>query len=270
MRKKVTVDLAEKICKLYQDGYGTCELAKLFDLNRWTILQYLKSANLDPKRITRPYKNKYDIHFFKEYSNKSAYWAGFILADGNIHYKKKILQIGLHSQDENHLRNFAQIVKFTGPIYIDTSNDSRKIYIAGKWFAEDLYKMYGIESNKSLTTSWPEQLPKRYWSSFIRGYFDGDGSISYGKAKKLTINFTGTIKLLETIRNIFSKEISVFVHNKNEGIPPIHSNKRNKVIGQLNYSCSNAKKILDWLYSESSDCSRLERKYKKYQEHNYI
>lgn len=263
MKKKVTAELIKQICKMYQDGYGTCELANLFNLNRWTIFQYLKKSNLDPKRITRPYKNKYDIHFFEKYSQESAYWAGFILADGNIHSKKKILQIALNKQDDDHLIKFAKAIKFIGPIYTDITNDSRKICISGKWFAVDLQNLYGIGSKKSLTITWPEQLPKEYWSSFIRGIFDGDGSISLSK-DIIVISFTGTRKLLLSLIDIFYN-LGVVVKNNNGGKPSIQHKANNFVVGQFALSGKNANIVINWMYQNSSDQNRLTRKYERYE-----
>ena len=79
----------------------------------------------------------------------------------------------------------------------------------------DLIKQ-GCVPNKSLILTFPNkhQVPKNLINHFIRGYFDGDGSISYGiqerysvrkkqNTKRLNINaqFIGTKEMLTVINN---------------------------------------------------------------------
>ena len=72
--------------------------------------------------------------------------------------------------------------------------DSFKIY-------EDLYKL-GVEENKSSKNIYFPKIPKKYYSHFIRGYFDGDG-IAYSKGY---IGFCGSYTLLKQIHSILLKE----------------------------------------------------------------
>lgn len=45
----------------------------------------------------------------------------------------------------------------------------------------------GAVKNKSLTLIFPDFIPDRLMSSFILGYFDGDGCIWNGKRKKMIV-----------------------------------------------------------------------------------
>ena len=84
--------------------------------------------------------------------------------------------------------------------------------IRDKKMVDDLNKL-GCVNNKSLILTFPseDQVPVKYLSHFIRGYFDGDGSLHFtqsGKAKNpnYKINFLGTENLLIGIRKFFQKE----------------------------------------------------------------
>jgi len=177
MGKKLLQSKINKIVKLYKNGDGTCEIAKVLGINRWTVLQYLKKNGLNPQRITRPYKNKYNINFFSEYTEESAYWAGFIMADGNIsHTKSKYyVQIGLSEIDREHLQKLSNTIGFTGPTYDYKKGKSSSIQIRGKWFINDLLDKYGIVERKSLIATFPEKLPNKLLqcrkSQYDRVYF---------------------------------------------------------------------------------------------------
>ena len=60
--------------------------------------------------------------------------------------------------------------------------------------------------NKSLTLTFPteEQVPKEYIYDFIRGYFDGDGSINYyEKQNAFHLNFVGTEAFIKELSKYF-------------------------------------------------------------------
>lgn len=260
MPSKTPIKIEKRICKLYLNGFGTCELAKKFNLNRWTILEILKRNNFSPQRITRPYKNKFNIKFFETYSLESCYWGGFIYADGNIHNKKKILQISLSNLDEDHLFKFKKCIKSNAPLYDDNKNAAKKFVVSGSWYAHDLLKNFNIKSNKTFTIEFPMQIPTKYYSSFIRGIFDGDGSIIINKAGTLVINLTGNVKTISKIRDIFLDYLKITDTN----FAKIQINKKNSNICSFALSSNKAYKILSWLYYDSNNQTRLTRKYKKF------
>ena len=84
-------------------------------------------------------------------------------------------------------------------------------------------KEKGIVENKTLKLKFPteEIVPKKLINHFIRGYFDGDGSLSYwtryGKTKTLRnylLGFTGMEDVLQGILEYFNKtNIVIKPHN---------------------------------------------------------
>lgn len=268
MVKRISKELENKIVELYKQGKGTCNIAKDTDLNRWTVLQYVKSAGLNPQRITRPYKNTFNIKYFSEYNKETAYWAGFIMADGNIRDKepKYYLQIGLSEKDKGHLKKFAEAINFTGTLYEYEKGKAVSIQVRGRWFIEDLLNKYGIVERKSLIACFPKDLPKDLYSHFIRGYFDGDGSINSIKNKSSpVVSFVGCEYIIETMRDILHDTLNLSIYNDPNHKAPLHSVKNPKV-KQFAYSGDNARKILQWLYDGSTEDTRLDRKYKRYLE----
>ena len=258
MPKRISKEIENEIVRLYKNGSGTYEIAKTLNLNYWTINKYLRLHGIELDGKTRPYKNKFNIHFFNEVNPNSVYWAGFILADGNIGHKKRLVQIALKKEDEGHLKKFADLIDFTGPIYTDVSTDARSIQVRGEWFVNDLKRLYNIGPRKSLSAEFPD-VPEEYLHHFVRGYFDGDGSISYGAGKRpniLAISFIGNTEVITTIQNILIGRLDI---RKS----PIQKTKSKNII-QFSYCSNDAKKILDWMYNGSENSNRLDRKYNRY------
>lgn len=112
------------------------------------------------------------------------YWAGFILGDGCIirNIKKDRLigvALGLHSQDIEHIKKFANYLKTDKPIIRIPPNESTddsgaRLTITNKELAE-LFVSSGIPPNKSRIAKVPPQWQND--RNFWRGIIDADGTI---------------------------------------------------------------------------------------------
>lgn len=206
-------------------------------------------------------KYKYNDEFFTKLTPISAYWLGFIAADGSLYLKnkrEKNLRIGLQRSDLNHLRKFKGAIKSNAKIGYTKSNNSVHIefYSSDKIF-DSLVKL-GIIPNKSLRIQ-KIIVPENLRSHFIRGVFDGDGSISGKKITHVQFEIAGYKPFLKQIQNTLIKECGV---NRVK----IYSLNRKKEGGasRLQYTGAQIFRILDFLYKRSTNQIRLERKYKKY------
>lgn len=124
---------------------------------------------------------KYNKQFFNNIdTEEKAYWAGFIAADGNIRKDFLKMRIELNIQDYSHLEKFRKSIEGNNPIKesIRPNNHSCYIDVNCKEFCLALNNL-GITPKKSLTLKINFNLiPKELRRHFIRGYFDGDGSIN--------------------------------------------------------------------------------------------
>jgi len=250
MPNKIDKKIEKDIIDLYNNGYGTMEISQKCEIHRATVQRILKRNNIDLRKRTPVH---YDIHFFDEYNENSCYWAGFIAADGYVRSDRAAVTIHLASVDYEHLLKLAKLTNYEGNVKLN-KNDCY-ITFAGKWFQDALDKNFNIRPNKTFDITIPDKIPEDMVKHFIRGYFDGDGSVTHTN-NYLRINFTsGSETMLQQIMN-FVYNNNILVRN-NTGMPPIHQYV-------INYSCSVAYKILDILYGCSSDLTRLDRKYQLY------
>lgn len=125
---------------------------------------------------------KYNKQFFNEIdTEQKAYWAGFIAADGNIRKDFLKMRIELNIQDYKHLEKFRDSIEGNNPIKesVRYKNHSCYIDVNCKEMCLNLNRL-GITPNKSLTLQIDLNLiPQDLRRHFIRGYFDGDGSLNY-------------------------------------------------------------------------------------------
>ena len=243
--------MMQNIIEDYLSGIGVVDLAQKNNVHRTTIQRYLKKHNI-PLRKKTP-KNKYNITFFNTYTTESCYWAGFISADGCVRSGRDTLQIKLSIVDYNHLLKFKEAISFTGDVKI--YGDACSISLSGKWVVDSLNDVFDIYPRKTPTIDIPKNIPTCMIPHYVRGYFDGDGCITYTSC--LTVSFaSGSHDMLHSLTNIFY-DIGVRLKSRND-TPPINSGC------QISYSGKNAIKILRWLYYESDDHTRMCRKYDKY------
>lgn len=194
----------------YQSGMSLSKISEKYHLNRHTLSRNLQGAGIQVTR--RKYQLNEDV--FSILTSDSAYWLGFIAADGCILVtgsdpNPKVLSFNLNVRDKEHLEKFK---KFCDSNAIITENLSVEGYGAGTTLAHleinsrrlvsDLEK-YGICRAKSNILQ-PPNIPPEFFLDWIRGYIDGDGSISILNNGNAQISIVGTKEVLLFINKIIN------------------------------------------------------------------
>ena len=153
-----------------------------------------------------------DYDYFKTIdTEEKAYWLGFIYADGNVNKAKNTLTINLQGRESGHLSKFNKCIAGNFKVKVFDEKHGDKVYkmsrilVYSTKMAHDLIS-HGVFPNKTSKITFPS-LPNHLIRHFIRGYFDGDGSICERKHKKrqsdLACSFTcGNVVFLESLREI--------------------------------------------------------------------
>lgn len=193
--------------KMYLKGNSLSSISKEIRINRLTLTKYIKSQGVGVTNPARKYK--YNDDFFENIdTEEKAYWLGFIYADGciNDRGKQKTLEITLQESDRSHLVKF--INSIGGVADLITSKlvklnykeiPSSRVAINCTKMCEDLIR-HGATPRKSLTLTFPKSLKPYLLRHFIRGYIDGDGTITY---PRLRISVLGTMEFLIELQNYF-------------------------------------------------------------------
>ncbi len=209
----------------------------------------------------------HNINAFSCLSLESAYWAGFIAADGSIQNKPYTrLAIGLKATDREHLQRFKDFMQYTGVLGERKLNSQKskdkpytQVYLhinaCGK-ICEDLRELYNITSNKSLSLLPPNISDAKLLKAYLIGLIDGDGCI-YITKNKLAFNVIGSRHVISWVKSYLC---SYFPE-----LNAISVNKRGNI---FTFSVLNKKAIdvLNWLLD--IDVPRLERKWNKIKEYS--
>lgn len=187
------------------NDYNIQEAIKLYK-NGMSLTQISKQIGIDRRRLSRDFKKNgivivqngqkynYNQNIFEQIdTEEKAYWLGFLYADGYINDRS--IELTLQENDYDHLVKFREFIGDESiQITYRESTNSYRIYIGCKKIAQDLIKL-GCVQAKSYILKFPtlEQVPEYLVHHFMRGYFDGDGSIGNYKPPK---NNRGTKKQL--------------------------------------------------------------------------
>ncbi len=256
MRKsKVFRDEAkfQKLVELAKsDKYSGPKLAEHFKCDQNTLLRALYEINIRLPNKTRFQKKVHcDENFFKELTPISAYWTGFIAADGNL-FPPNYVSIGLSERDETHLMKFAKAIKTDAKITHTKSNHAARIQLGFNELYNSLMDL-GITPRKSLTIS-NVKIPEHLMSHFIRGVFDGDGSIGGSRRTNINLSIAGNKPFLEQIQDNLIKcckinKIKIYTLTKSRA-------------HRIQYTgAPQVFRILRYLYKDSTSATRLDRKY---------
>lgn len=155
-------------------------------------------------------------NFLDSWCPSMAYVLGFWFADGYMRHDKSY-RIVFASNDKQILEDINLALQANSPIRITKRDKAWRLVYHSRHMYEQLGKLGGIK-NKSKTIAFPK-IPKKYAADFIRGYFDGDGSVfwqSYKSTKNgkiytdLRSNFTsGSLKFLKELMHFLHHELGL-------------------------------------------------------------
>lgn len=266
---KLSTDVTEKMILLYKEGNNYREISKILNINYGTVSAYFNRKGY----ISHPPKRKYSLneYYFQSIDSiDKAYFLGFLYADGNVSKTKDgyRVKMGLQERDSYILEKFARYCNYDGPILFrkqKTVNHQHQklIQIYSKIFYENACK-HGLHDNKTFTLKFPT-LDKKYYSHFLRGYLDGDGSVfmkQYKDHMATTIHFLGTYDVCNGIKKLLKEELNLRSDTKIV--------KKKLIFKYTITDRQDLLKVFDYLYSNMNDCY-LSRKFEKFQEiKNYI
>ena len=168
-----------------------------------------KLSQSEKSKIQSQNSRKWHINadYFKTWSSNMAYTLGLWFADGCI-YGDKMFDITLHAKDKYILKQIAKELEYEGQLYDYVDRQAARLNFSCVVIYDDIKKLGGTEC-KSKSMHFPE-IPKEYLHDFIRGYFDGDGSIMLLKNNRVNSAFTSGSKVfLDSLLQILQSEAGV-------------------------------------------------------------
>lgn len=209
----------------------------------------------------------YKEDFFKKWSNEMAYVLGYFAADGCMFINPRGSKyVSFTSTDKEILEKVKQTLQSGHKLTLRKHRnknwkDSFTLQIGSKEMYGDLIAL-GFMQNKASRFSLPK-IPEKYASHFIRGYFDGDGSVTYGYFIRRNRNNKRT----PYVSSCFASANTHFLTELSKKLTKYASMGKgclNKKSGHLNYSKLDSIKLFRYMYKGITKNLRLERKYTKF------
>lgn len=272
-RTSIEKDMVNEIIKLYNNGYSIERIQK--ELMQYFSTDKIKNILLENNVSLRTLEESMQVKIqfeerkfpvFDEYcleSHNGAWLLGFIAADGYLPItkgaKNRII-ISLAEKDKEILERIAKELRYEGEIKRYLASDQKHYFVSLAFTSKKIrqkIEQYGIVNNKTFKLQHLPNLPKEYMIDFIRGFFDGDGSVymTDRPSSPLRISITCASKgFLEEIANFLEQNLKVAHKNLNKD----HNNYC------ISYGHKDSEKICDAFYN--NNYISLQRKKDKYYE----
>ena len=246
-------------------NHTSLELSKMYNCSRSLILKIWMDNNYHKPTGFSYYIN--ENYFEKVDTQNKAYILGFLASDGCLYKRKNNInakgwiRLTLHNKDEYILKLMLNDMDATYPV--KTIKRKNGVYsnfnIVNEKIFQDLV-LLGLHPAKTWTLNLEltfEKIPKYLWMHFLRGYFDGDGSITETKDRLpsgIFISFVGAYNAMQIISNKL-KELNIDNTLKED-----NTKKYSDKFGIILFNGSNKKYIfLKYLYENKK--LYLERKF---------
>lgn len=213
--------------------------------------------------VKKNWNRKYTVndHFFKRWSRNMAYILGLWFADGCILIGKEkqfgpSFSITLHKDDKYLLEKILKIMKSDYPLR--QNKNCFSFSICSEDIVSDILKIGG-KPHKSLDVNYPP-IPSEYIADFIRGNFDGDGSIWKDNRTKSSYDScfsSGSKSFLVGLR----KDLVKYIPNINPKLKNQHINGRTYYLLKLNVN--DTRRLRDFIYRNKRSL-KMERKYERH------
>lgn len=215
-------------------------------------------------------KYYYDKNYFEEITTPNqAYWLGFFYADGYVIKTKANAEaaIELQKSDAEHLRKLNNCIggnvevgfrkRSGGNICGHSINPFEVCFI--RFYSSKLVNdliSHGCVQHKSFIKKPPVGVPEEYMRDFIRGYFDGNGSITQKYHRKVDKYYLSVS--IETASDDFAQWLSDYLNKHGFS----NKNSKDTFAWKINLRTPSNWAFIDYIYKDAE--VYLNRKYQRY------
>jgi hypothetical protein len=217
----------------------TREIASSLDRSICAIRRKRRMLGLTPDASIFNRQYRIDDNAFDTWSEEVVYWMGVIAADGCLRQSTKRVNavvLQLAEKDVDHLMRLQDFTQSEHPV---TVNHGKATFVFSSTALYQRLLNIGITPNKTATLQFPSIIPEAIKHHFIRGYFDGDGSVGKGRDGCPFFSLLGTETFLQGVADVL----------------PVNATVRKRAdcnIYRIQLWGENARQSLRWMYRDAT------------------
>lgn len=223
MRPRKQVDVPE-VVRLYESGMSQEEVAKQCGVSQWLVSQRLREAGKKTRprhwKIANVRRYALNEHALDVLDDGVAWIVGFLLSDGFVSERGYQFGARVAVKDEAVLEVLREFFGYEGPVRPHTTT----LKATGKQYKMCVLEMcskvlvgklrgLGVVPSKTGHEKVPNWVEGEFRQSFIRGVFDGDGSLVRYKHKnqkpQWAFQIVGTHELLVGVQSILMSSLGL-------------------------------------------------------------
>jgi len=265
-KKKLTENQENDIIKKYSiDKLEIREISEIIGESLSFVRSILKRKNIKLRTARLfEFENKkylYGCHhnYFENIdSQEKAYFLGFLYTDGSVDNKSRArVTLSLQEGDRELLERLNKLINIDRPLGFINLNSKNPNHQNAVVLCVSSYKVvrdlenHGCMNNKTFDLRWPQNIEEEFIPHFVRGLWDGDGSIGHSHGN---VSFTGTLNMCQNIQAIVKRKFNIHAGIYLSGFDPEKTIRELRIGGR-----KQCRLFLNWIYNNST--IHLERKY---------
>lgn len=241
---------------LYERGWTTARIAAAHGISQTATIALLKRRGV----VFRPKPRVAcdDLFFRVIDSDVKAYWLGFLWADGTIQPSRGALIVSLATKDAEHLERLRRSLRIGNRVY--AYRYGALTFVRVVWTSPEMVAdlaRHGLSTPRDPTHGLPE-IPTEWIGAFVRGYFDGDGTVGiyrvgarapYGPYKRPVLRIVSQSKPMVEDIAARCRERGINVRTRpHKSIFQMECDARRHIIP-----------LRDWMYEHAGPCLHRKR-----------
>lgn len=195
-------------------------------------------------------------NFFKEWTSEMSYVLGYIVADGCISVskerKKHPFRLNITSKEKEHLERIKKALGSEHKISKKSGGNIKVAYqlqIRNPVICEDLIALR-VVPRKTYNLG-PIKVPDKYFPDFVRGFFDGDGSVYIYKVNRTSQIKVGFVSASLPFITHFNKNLCKAIGTPLKTIHKAKHKRRKIPIYYINFYIDDCEKLAKFMYGSN-------------------
>lgn len=233
------------------------QIAKELDISVSLVSEICKENGINLRTFRhQKYLERYEVNLqlFTKWSKKMAWVLGILTTDGNV-TDAGVITLAMNIRDIDCVEKVRDIIAPKKQLTFTREGTMAVFSIYSPELKKQL-EVYGVTPRKSLTVRPPDNIPDEFVPHYIRGLLEGDGTISFS-GNTGVLGFYGTIHLMKFISRTISRlcnlpEQTIYIREEDELV----------MLAAIKYALKKAVVVRHFLYDDSTEDIRMNRKYK--------